>query len=235
MTQNLELASKLMLIASQPDWGFSAPLQHGYVSIMAPNKAAHRWFLDTCAEDIESLSSRFCVLVGYAGSAELVTALCKTEQVNSMTDSGISSPLLQLGQKVRLTVPLLRTVELMLSDPTTSYSLVRLSDQAQIACNGGSSGRFLAGADLEDVVTWTRDQYWHPGDLETFNRDWMRDMEPNSERWMEYRYRAINPDSDTDRLRPTMNLVSRYRLIDDGFGQLFHLGQNLDINEIAAV
>lgn len=233
MMQNLELTSKLMLIASQPSWGFSAPLQHGYVSIMAPNKAAHRWFLDTCAEEIEDLSGRFCVLIGYAGSSELVTALCKPSQVNSMaTGSSNDSPLLQLGQKVRLTVPLLRTVELMLSDPTVSYSLVRLADQAQIACNGGSSRQFLAGADLENVVTWTRDQYWHPDDLENFNRDWVRELEPNSQRWMEYRYRAINPENDSDRLSPTMRLVSRYRLIDDGFGQLFHLGQNLELETI---
>ncbi|MEO1297746.1 MAG: hypothetical protein AAFW75_18590, partial [Cyanobacteria bacterium J06636_16] len=225
--------NKLALIASQPNWRLAAPVEHGYISITAPNKAAHRWFLEVCSEEIESLASRFCVLVGYAGSVELVTALCKTRQVNSMTtDPATHSPLLQLGQKVRLTVPLLRTVELMLSDPSVSYSLVRLSDQAQVACNGGSSGQFLAGADLENVVTWTRDQYWHPGDLDTFNRDWMRELEPNSERWFEYSYRAINPGTDTDRHNPTMNLVSRYRLIDDGFGQLFHLGQNIELQMI---
>lgn len=33
-------------------------------------------------------------------------------------------------------------------------------------------------------------------------------------------------------LLPYMNLVSRYRLIDDGFVQLFHLGQNIDLQMI---
>ncbi|MEM9008094.1 MAG: hypothetical protein AAGE59_31875, partial [Cyanobacteria bacterium P01_F01_bin.86] len=59
------------------------------------------------------------------------------------------------------------------------------------------------------------------------NRDWMRELEPNSDKWLEYRYRAINPENDRDLSNPTMQLVSRYHLIDDGFGQLFHLGQNI--------
>ncbi|MEO1146309.1 MAG: hypothetical protein AAFY26_12030 [Cyanobacteria bacterium J06638_22] len=142
------------------------------------------------------------------------------------------SPILQLGQRVRLTIPLLRVVETMLGDSSISYSLVRLSDQAQIAVNGGNDGRFLSGAALEETVTWRREDYWRPNDLAEFNRAFRQEQTPNSDRWFEYRYRARNPSLSLDLQQYDMELVTRYKLIDDGFGQLYHLGQNIELTQV---
>lgn len=223
--KDLEIDTRLIILTCQPGWTLYPPSQLGYVRIDAPDKASCYWLTRQHGDALDRLANRFSVILGYK-NAPAVIWIPQTMNNSSTEDQ---SPILQLGQRIRLSIPLLRVVETMLSDSSVSYSLVRLSDQAQVAVNGGSGGRFLAGAALEDTVTWAREDYWQPSDLADFNRAFRQEQTPNSDRWFEYRYRARNPALGLDLQQYNMQLVTRYKLIDDGFGQLYHLGQNVEL------
>ena len=225
--KHLELDSRLIISVSQPGWTLHPPSKLGYVRIDAPDKIRCHWLIKNHGDALDRLTTKFSVAVGYQHSPAVIWI---PQKMNNSTED--QSPILQLGQRVRLTIPLLRVVETMLGDSSISYSLVRLSDQAQIAVNGGNGGRFLSGAALEETVTWRREDYWRSNDLAEFNRAFRQEQTPNSDRWFEYRYRARNPSLSLDLQQYDMELVTRYKLIDDGFGQLYHLGQNIELIQV---
>lgn len=224
--------SGLVSVLADPSWKLCAPHPRlGYVRIVAPDYRSLGWFITKFSDDLDMLASSYSVILSSPDFSEPIFVARRSPMSQS---SANAIDIVELGSKIRLTPTILGVFDQMLSNPDISYSLIRLSDQAQIACNGGSDGRFLAGAALEDVVTWTRDQYWHPQDLAEFNRTSRRDQTPNSGTWLEYSYRASNPDTATDLYVPTMQLHSKYQLIDDGLGNLYHLGCNVDLVPLGA-
>lgn len=225
------LDSQIIRQTRKKGWHLYPPSPAGFVRIHAPTQEDVNEFVDNLCEQLDELATFNTVVISNSETQQPYIL----RQAPTMTSSTTSpeSVILQLGQRIAITRELLPIINLMAGDTNVSYALVRLRDQAQIAVNGGDGGRFLAGSALQDTVTWRRDQYWHPGDLSEFQQWSRQELQPNSDRWSEYRYRASNPETATDLLLPTMQLTTRYRLIDDGIEQ-YHLALNVDISEIAA-
>ena len=136
---------------------------------------------------------------------------------------------------VKVNRALLDVFGMMLSNPDRSLSLVHIPSQQQISVNGGADGQFLLSASIEQTTQWTRDQYWWAEDLERFNRDWVREMSPDSDQWFEYRYKidSMAPIQGRPVQQPDHELVSQYRLITGPNSTMFHLGENLGMEAIA--
>ena len=123
----------------------------------------------------------------------------------------------------------------MLSSPERSLSLVHIPTQRQISVSGGSGGRFLLNARKEQATQWTRDQYWMPDALAEFNRALRREMSPDSDLWFEWKYKIDSqaPLEDRTVVSAEHELVTRYRLVLGPNEEPYHLGENLDMIEIA--
>ena len=122
----------------------------------------------------------------------------------------------------------------MLSNPDRSIGLVRLRDERQISVSGGAEGQFLVGMTTNFASQLKRSEYFHPEDLAAFNQAWIQEMQPNSDRWFEYRYRSFDPlakNPGPDKC--DYIFVSKYRLIEGVSGEMFHMGENIDMVEIA--
>lgn len=130
---------------------------------------------------------------------------------------------------------LLDVFGMMLSSPERSLGLVRLADERQISVNGGANGKYLIGMTQAEAVRLKREDYWHPADLYEFNQNWRQRMSVSGEQWFEWRYRSFDPMAEN----PGPNkcdywFITRYRLIEGPRGGLFHLAENLGMEEIKA-
>lgn len=161
----------------------------------------------------------------------------ETEELLEATPLGdvmtvIETPsILQLGGQPRMTLGLLRACEEILTYPARSMGIVRLADNHQIGVSPDPDESFLiAGTTAVECSTWRREEYWDLEALERFMRETRQSMEPNSQNWTEFSYRArVKPGSDM-----WLQLTTRYRLISDGLGE-YHLAENLDMAEIGRI
>jgi hypothetical protein len=141
---------------------------------------------------------------------------------------------LELGQQAKLTLPLLRIADDILSHPEKSRGLVRLEDQAQIVVSGGGDGQYLMGAAPNHYNQLKRPDYWSAESLADFERDWRRRLTVGGD-WetFEYMIRYPSPGKDlSPGLPPDTKMITDFRLVDDGFGNLFHYCQNRDLISI---
>ncbi|MBW4633906.1 MAG: hypothetical protein KME30_18985 [Iphinoe sp. HA4291-MV1] len=115
-------------------------------------------------------------------------------------------------------------------NPDMSAGLVRLSDERQVAVTAAAA-RFVPNNDAEELVRLRRQDYWWLPDLENFNRNWRQQLEPNNlSSMIEYSYR-----SEADRDRNWGRYTTRYRLIQDDFGVLYHVCYSVGVDMIPAL
>lgn len=139
---------------------------------------------------------------------------------------------IQIGGEVKVNRALLDVFGEMLSNPDRSLGLVRLRDERQIVLNGGGNGRFLGTATVSEAARLHRADYWHPGDLAEFNRDWQRELSVGGG-WIERSYRSFTLGGESQRLRRFDKLfTTRYKLVQGERGELFHFCENLGIEAI---
>lgn len=114
--------------------------------------------------------------------------------------------------------------------------MVRLSDNQQIILNESATCTLGDRATLDDAVRWRRSDYWLAEDLDRAWQEW-RSLEVN------------NPDSNCEItyligdatkgagviLSPhqcIQRVTSRYRLVQDGNGILYHVAQNIAVEQL---
>lgn len=117
----------------------------------------------------------------------------------------------------------------MLSNPQRSMGLVRIPDERQISVSGGAGGRFLIGKTKEEATQQRRADYWHPGDLLAFNRDWRREMSIDGD-WFEASYRCFPTGSSAQFCNN--RFITRYKLLEGPDGTPFHLCENLGVEAV---
>ncbi|NJR63570.1 MAG: hypothetical protein HC769_35195 [Cyanobacteria bacterium CRU_2_1] len=86
---------------------------------------------------------------------------------------------------------------------------MRLSDERQVIMSSGMAGVLLSGVGIDETTNWRRPEFWNPGDLEDFNRDWRRQLDLEGNGAIEYRYRIHKPRSND----PWEWYGSSYRLL----------------------
>ena len=206
--------------------GFDLTLFDPYwIRIAAPSKSAAYKFATKYSDTLSRWAQRWDVFITYEN---------QSIRIGSTTMSELLS--LPVGGQMKVNSALLDIFGRMLSSPERSLGLVRLQDERQISVSGGADGKYLAGASVDQVTQWKRRDYWHPEDLENFNRDWQQSMSADSDQWFEYSYRSFDPLAPVYRRGPEFcdfEFVSRYRLIEGPGRTLYHLAENMDMVEIA--
>jgi len=154
------------------------------------------------------------------------------QEAREMTSTQLLLPTgIQIAQ-MRLSLPLVRTLFEFAENPEMLAGFVRLTDERQI-CMTESIAQIVAasGQDLEEVITRRRQQYWHPQDLEDFNRTWQQVLEANNpQSTIEYTYRAkVTPTSTEWR-----QWTTRFRLVEDDFSTNYHVGYAIATEPIPA-
>lgn len=124
-----------------------------------------------------------------------------------------------------------------LNNPTQPGGIVRVADNQQVAmsyANAKKSADFTAGAGVKKAVSWKREDFWHPADLNDFDRDWKQQLEPNnSNSWIEYRWRSFDPELGLNSEDGWIEFANRYKLLVDEFGNSYHVSWNLGMRDIA--
>ena len=124
-----------------------------------------------------------------------------------------------------------------LNNPTQPGGIVRVVDNQQVAmsyANALKSADFTAGAGVKKAVSWKRENFWHPADLNDFDRDWKQQLEPNnSNSWIEYRWRSFDPELGLNSEDGWIEFANRYKLLVDEFGNSYHVSWNLGMRDIA--
>lgn len=217
--QRLEAEAIFLSYLDQRGWDLRTNLPH-WITISVPRWRNVKWLADTFEGSLKNLATVTRVYFEY-----------EQKNLAEVNKEGDLMPIQIDGLRVNRV--LLDAFGEMLANPDRSIGLVRLSDEKQICVSGGDDGKYLVGANLDQVTTWKRSEYWHPEDLSNFNREWAQSMSINGD-WFEYRYRSFDPLAENpgpDKCDYTF--VSRYRLIEGPNREMFHLGENLDMIEIA--
>lgn len=124
---------------------------------------------------------------------------------------------------LRLSRSLLDVFGYFLENPELKGALVRRADNRQIAMSEASQG--ICSIPLEEAVKRRREDYWHLPDLDQFMRESRRQLEPdNPDSTLEFSWRSNGYGSNW------RQFTNRYRLIRDGFGNLYEVSENLGVD-----
>lgn len=106
------------------------------------------------------------------------------------------------------------------SEEEGRWGIVRLSDERQVVMSSGMAGVLLSGVGIDETTQWKRPEFWHPEDLDNFNRDWRRQLDVEGNGSLEYRYRIHRPSTN----EPWEWYRSSYRLLQANQGsELFQV------------
>jgi hypothetical protein len=152
-------------------------------------------------------------------------ALYQKDFFMSQASEILTIPRLQIAT-MQISSPILQVLFEFLEYPERRSGLVRVEDQRQVAMTQASIV-MTSRNNLIEAVTYKREDYVHPEDLEDLLRS-LDDLEPdNPSSIIEVSFRADINHTNYRRF------VNRYRRVTDAFGNLFEVAENLDILEPA--
>lgn len=159
------------------------------------------------------------VIVQKIGQPELTWDISREAETGAETMKSITdiqgNPFVQAGE-LKLTLPLLRVVTDWLQSPETRGGLVRLTDERQVLMTG-ASGVLVTTDTLVEAVQRRREEFWYLPDLEEMRR------RSRQEAGFEFTFRTFDPVLGGD----WMSFTNRYRVVEDGLGNTYHVGENL--------
>jgi hypothetical protein len=204
----------------------------GCIEIKADSKAEAKKY----AHRAESWANQFNqeVLIFYPGRKDPIRIPpnnnCSfNNKLFNMSNTNTNLILPQQGivtAKGRISPNILEILYFLAENPEESAGLVRLADERQIALTDASIALFTeSDGGLESAVERRREDYWHLGDLEEFNRLTRQNLEPNNRNsTIEFRLRTHDPNGENWLLS-----INRYRLVTDDRNGLYHAFLNLAV------
>lgn len=124
-----------------------------------------------------------------------------------------------------------------LEHPNQAGGIVRAADNQQVVmshANAQKNADFTAGAGVKKAVRWKRSDFWHPGDLAEFERDWKQQLEPNNPHsWVDVSWRSFDPELGISSPDGWIEFSNRYKLLVDEQGNTYHVSWNLGMHNIA--
>lgn len=134
--------------------------------------------------------------------------------------------------KVPVTPELFRLAADLIENPRKA-GINRLPDERQIILTN-ENGFSLKNATLEDAVTWSRSDYWHPRDLIEFRQHCRQELSVGGESFIEHSYRAFDPTLGPN--DPTfgnwVRMTQRYKLFDGNDNNYYQLCEVLDMQQL---
>jgi hypothetical protein len=145
------------------------------------------------------------------------------------------NPLIEV-YSLSLSSILYREIGWFLEHPVQAGGIVRVADNQQVAmshANAQKDSDFTAGAGVKKAVKWKRSDFWHPGDLADFEREWRQELEPNNpDSWIEVSWRSFDPDLGMFSSDGWIEFSNRYKLLVDEQGKTYHVSWNLGMRDI---
>lgn len=145
------------------------------------------------------------------------------------------NPLIEV-YSLSLSSVLYREIGWFLEHPVQAGGIVRVTDNQQVAmshANAQKDSDFTAGAGVKKAVKWKRSDFWHPGDLADFEREWRQKLEPNNpDSWVEVSWRSFDPDLGMFSSDGWIEFSNRYKLLVDEQGKTYHVSWNLGMKDI---
>lgn len=230
--------SELFQVATLPGWDLNISGDH--LSLKAPGRIEAEEFLEIITDSLSVAASAFGFKYGY-----LTFPDCKkpykipasifhncskyeSQRKNFMTQTPlIVVPGLEIAQ-MKLSLPILRIFQEFCEYPDQRSGLVRINDERQVAMSESSS-MMIVNSTLQAAVQRKRNEYWHLADLEEFNREWQRNLTLDDGSSFEFAYRCVSADKTSWR-----RFTTRYRLVSDSYGILYHVSSNVGVDEITA-
>jgi hypothetical protein len=183
---------------------------------------------------------KVATLIQYpGGDSYRIPATMAESEVSMRQDTLIldpKNPLIEI-YALSLSPCLYQEIGWFLNNPTQAGGIVRVADNQQVAmsyANAQKSADFTGGAGVKKAVSWRREDFWHPVDLNNFDRDWKQELEPNNpDSWIEYKWRSFDPELGLNSDDGWIEFANRYKLLVDEFGNRYHVSWNLGMSEIA--
>lgn len=118
-------------------------------------------------------------------------------------------------------------------DRPRKVGISRASDGLQIVMSSLCQ-ELNPGHTMSEATTWTRDKFWHPGDLERFNHDARQQLNLDGSNVLEFRWRSFDPALGMSNRTPGnwLQFVTRYSLIDGEDGQVYQICENVAMSNI---
>jgi hypothetical protein len=183
---------------------------------------------------------KVATLIQYpGGDSYRIPATMAESEVSMRQDTLIldpKNPLIEI-YALSLSPCLYQEIGWFLNNPTQAGGIVRVADNQQVAmsyANAQKSADFTGGAGVKKAVSWRREDFWHPADLNNFDRDWKQELEPNNpDSWIEYKWRSFDPELGLNSDDGWIEFANRYKLLVDEFDNRYHVSWNLGMSEIA--
>jgi hypothetical protein len=183
---------------------------------------------------------KVATLIQYpGGDSYRIPATMAESEVSMRQDTLVldpQNPLIEI-YALSLSPCLYQEIGWFLNNPMQASGIVRVADNQQVAmsyANAKKSADFTAGAGAKKAVSWKREDFWHPGDLSDFDRDWKQELEPNNPNsWIEYKWRSFDPELGLNAEEGWIEFANRYKLLVDEFGNSYHVSWNLGMSDIA--
>jgi hypothetical protein len=214
----------------------------GEVMISAPSQQAAFKFASLEPETLAKWAQQFgkvATLVKYpGGSAYRIPATMAESEGNMGQELLILDPDRPLIETYTLSMSpyLYREIGWFLEHPTQAGGIVRVADHQQVVmayANAQKRADFTAGVGVKKAIRWKREDFWHPGDLSDFDRDWKQGLEPNNpQSWIEYKWRSFDPELGLNSEDGWIEFINRYKLLVDELGNSYHVSWNLEMSHI---
>jgi len=231
---------ELIQVAQMPGWNLNISSES--LSLEAPCRAAAEEFLELVTTSLGTAATAFGFRYAYLTfpncrkpykiPASIYYSCTKSYNLHR-GDFMSSTPLivvpgLQIAE-MKLSLPILRIFEEFCEYPERRSGLVRINDERQVAMSESSSV-LVVNSTLAQAVQRKRNEYWYLPDLEDFNRQWRQSLtaDDNSSS-IEFAYRGVSSDGTNWR-----RFTNRYRLVRDSYGILYHVSNNVGVDEITA-
>lgn len=237
----MELENLVAQVFSDSQWEIGFSPQFLLLSAPSPGEAFRLASLEP--ETLAMWAHKFgkvAILIQYPGGDPYrIPAIMAESEVNMGQETLIldpQNPLIEI-YALSLSTYLYKEIGWFLNNPTQPGGIVRIADNQQVAmshANAKKSADFTAGAGVKKAVSWRREDFWHPGDLSDFDRDWKQQLEPNNPNsWIEYKRKSFDPELGLNSENGWIEFANRYKLLVDEFGNSYHVSWNLGMRDIA--
>ncbi|MBW4489951.1 MAG: hypothetical protein KME12_19385 [Trichocoleus desertorum ATA4-8-CV12] len=237
----MELEHLVAKIFGDNQWGIGFSPECFLLSVPSQTEAFKLASLEpeTLAEWAKKFGKAATLIKYPGGNAYRIPATMAESEVSMGEETLILDPENPLVEIYALSLSpcLYREIGWFLENPTQAGGIVRVADNQQVAmscANAKKSADFTAGAGVKKAVSWKRENFWHPGDLNDFDRNWKQEIEPNNPNsWIEYKWRSFDPELGLNSEAGWIEFVNRYKLLVDELGNSYHVSWNLGMNDIA--
>ena len=137
-----------------------------------------------------------------------------------------STPHLYIGN-VKLTSAFLPIFDLILNNPEKNIGVSRIRDNAQIICSAEHSRKMNIDGNVATSIR--THEYWLSSHIQELQRKYTQE----GGSFFEHTFECSNYKIKYDKTAEWVRMTTKYFLFDDGLGEIYRVGETLDVEDIA--